>query len=178
MVVQCPVRRLGIVRRDRSCMLEQWVTIHRSSSASALLSLSISIALPRYPHPWSFSITPFGIGIPSLLASASYLPRYRHPALSTLPSLVSVSLALWHHWYPALVSLSFLRTPSPNSASVSSSTGFVSSLPPYNPVSPLFLHTNQPPYRNTQTFPAEQSSLQLYTATFRVSQSIGLYIWI
>jgi len=29
MVLRCPVRRLGIVRRDRSCMLEQWATIHR-----------------------------------------------------------------------------------------------------------------------------------------------------
>jgi hypothetical protein len=29
MVVRCPVRRLGIVRRDRSCMLEQWATIQR-----------------------------------------------------------------------------------------------------------------------------------------------------
>jgi hypothetical protein len=29
MVVQCPVRRLGIVRHDRSCMSEQWATIHR-----------------------------------------------------------------------------------------------------------------------------------------------------
>jgi hypothetical protein len=29
MVVQCPVRRLSIVRRDRSCMLEQWATIQR-----------------------------------------------------------------------------------------------------------------------------------------------------
>jgi hypothetical protein len=27
MVVQCPVKRLGIVRRDRSCLLEQWATI-------------------------------------------------------------------------------------------------------------------------------------------------------
>jgi hypothetical protein len=35
-------------------------------------------------------------------------------------------------------------------------------LPLYKPVSPLFLHTNQPPYQNTQSFPAEQSSLQLY----------------
>jgi hypothetical protein len=31
MVVRCPVRRLGIVRRDRSCMLEQWATIQRPS---------------------------------------------------------------------------------------------------------------------------------------------------
>jgi hypothetical protein len=30
MVVRCPVRRLGIVRRDRSCLLEQWATIQRS----------------------------------------------------------------------------------------------------------------------------------------------------
>jgi hypothetical protein len=30
MVVRCPVRCLGIVRRDRSCMLEQWATIQRS----------------------------------------------------------------------------------------------------------------------------------------------------
>jgi hypothetical protein len=29
MVVQCPVRHLGIVRRDRSCMLEPWATIQR-----------------------------------------------------------------------------------------------------------------------------------------------------
>jgi hypothetical protein len=32
MVVRCPVRRLGIVRRDRSCMLEQWATIQRDQS--------------------------------------------------------------------------------------------------------------------------------------------------
>jgi hypothetical protein len=31
MVVRRPVRCLGIVRRDRSCMLEQWATIHRYS---------------------------------------------------------------------------------------------------------------------------------------------------
>jgi hypothetical protein len=31
MVVRCPVRCLGIVRRDRSCMLEQWATIHRAT---------------------------------------------------------------------------------------------------------------------------------------------------
>jgi hypothetical protein len=30
MVVRCPVRHLGIVHRDRSCMLEQWATIHRN----------------------------------------------------------------------------------------------------------------------------------------------------
>jgi hypothetical protein len=29
MLVRCPVRRLGIVRRDRSCMLEPWATIQR-----------------------------------------------------------------------------------------------------------------------------------------------------
>jgi len=29
MVVQCPVRCLGIVHHDRSCMLEQWATIQR-----------------------------------------------------------------------------------------------------------------------------------------------------
>jgi len=28
MIVRCPVRCLGIVRHDRSCMLEQWATIH------------------------------------------------------------------------------------------------------------------------------------------------------
>jgi hypothetical protein len=28
MVVQCPVKHLGIVRCDRSCLLEQWATIH------------------------------------------------------------------------------------------------------------------------------------------------------
>jgi hypothetical protein len=33
MVVRCPVRRLSIVRRDRSCMLEQWATIHRHSES-------------------------------------------------------------------------------------------------------------------------------------------------
>jgi hypothetical protein len=32
MVVRCPVRCLGIVRRDRSCMSEQWVTIQRAST--------------------------------------------------------------------------------------------------------------------------------------------------
>jgi hypothetical protein len=30
MAVRCPVRCLGIVRRDRSCMLEQWATIHKT----------------------------------------------------------------------------------------------------------------------------------------------------
>jgi hypothetical protein len=29
MVVRCPVRCLGIVRHDRSCLLEPWATIHR-----------------------------------------------------------------------------------------------------------------------------------------------------
>jgi hypothetical protein len=29
MIVRCPFRCLGIVRRDRSCMLEQWATIQR-----------------------------------------------------------------------------------------------------------------------------------------------------
>jgi hypothetical protein len=38
MVVRCPVRRLGIVRRDRSCMLEQWATIHRVG-----IGISISV---------------------------------------------------------------------------------------------------------------------------------------
>jgi hypothetical protein len=131
--------------------------------ASASLSLGIGITHPRYLHPWSFSITPLGIGFPSLLVLASPLPRYRHPALSTPLSSVSVSLALWHRRYQASVSFSCLRTPLPSSASPSLSTGFVSSLPLYKPVSPLFLHTNQPPYPNTQTFSAEQSSLQLFS---------------
>jgi len=30
MVVRCPVRRLGIVRCDRSCLLEPWATIQRA----------------------------------------------------------------------------------------------------------------------------------------------------
>jgi hypothetical protein len=34
MVVWCPVRHLGIVRCDRSCMLEQWATIHREAVAT------------------------------------------------------------------------------------------------------------------------------------------------
>jgi hypothetical protein len=34
MVVWCPVRRLGIVRRDRSCMLEPWATIQRGWHSS------------------------------------------------------------------------------------------------------------------------------------------------
>jgi hypothetical protein len=97
-----------------------------------LVALSIGIALPRYPHPWLFSITPLGIGIPSFLVSASPLSQYQHPALSAPPSSVSVSLALGHCRYQASVSLSCLRTPSPNSASASSSTGFVSLPPPYN----------------------------------------------
>jgi hypothetical protein len=29
MVVPCPVRRLGIVCHDRSCMSEQWATIQQ-----------------------------------------------------------------------------------------------------------------------------------------------------
>jgi len=29
MVVRCPVRHLGVVHHDRSCMLEQWATIQR-----------------------------------------------------------------------------------------------------------------------------------------------------
>jgi hypothetical protein len=34
MVVRCPVKRLGIVRRDRSCLLEQWATIQRYAPSS------------------------------------------------------------------------------------------------------------------------------------------------
>jgi hypothetical protein len=34
MVVWCPVRHLGIVCRDRSCMLEQWATIHHILAVS------------------------------------------------------------------------------------------------------------------------------------------------
>jgi hypothetical protein len=37
MVVRCPVRRLGIVCRDRSCMLEQWATIHCYFGVTSLL---------------------------------------------------------------------------------------------------------------------------------------------
>jgi hypothetical protein len=51
MVVWCPVRRLSIVRRDRSCMLEQWATIHRINQAahsSSLLPLS-GDRHPLYP---------------------------------------------------------------------------------------------------------------------------------
>jgi hypothetical protein len=40
MVVRCPVRRLGIVRRDRSCMLEQWATIQCSGSVDLSLNRS------------------------------------------------------------------------------------------------------------------------------------------
>jgi hypothetical protein len=32
LVVRCPVRRLGIVHHDRSCMLEPWATIQRIGS--------------------------------------------------------------------------------------------------------------------------------------------------
>jgi len=54
MVVRCPVRRLGIVRRDRSCMLEQWATIHRLSLSLhrlcfLTLSLHPSVSL-LFPH--------------------------------------------------------------------------------------------------------------------------------
>jgi hypothetical protein len=63
-----------------------------------------------------------------------------------------------------LVSLSCLRTPIPSPASVSPSIGFVSLYSPYNP---QYHHYSYTPtnlfYRNRQTFPAEQSSLQLYT---------------
>jgi hypothetical protein len=34
MVVWCPVRRLGIMCCDRSCILEQWATVHRTLSAT------------------------------------------------------------------------------------------------------------------------------------------------
>jgi hypothetical protein len=42
MVVRCPVRCLGIVRRDRSCMLEQWATIQRSIAVFHLSWLCLS----------------------------------------------------------------------------------------------------------------------------------------
>jgi hypothetical protein len=136
-----------------------------------LLSLGIGIAPPQYLHPWSFSITPLGIAIPSFLVSAFPLPRYRHPALSTLPSSVSVSLALWHRRYQASVSLSCLRTPSSSSASASSSTGFVSSLPHYNQYhrysytpTNLLIETHEHSLRNRAlySYTAAQKSCILY----------------
>jgi hypothetical protein len=39
MVVRCPVRRLGIVRRDRSCMSEQWATIQRCRTSSMVITV-------------------------------------------------------------------------------------------------------------------------------------------
>jgi hypothetical protein len=39
MVVRCPVRHLGVVRHDRSCMLEQWATIHRMLWSTFIFSL-------------------------------------------------------------------------------------------------------------------------------------------
>jgi hypothetical protein len=38
MIVRCPVRCLSIVRCDRSCMLEQWATIHRHREGAVLVS--------------------------------------------------------------------------------------------------------------------------------------------
>jgi hypothetical protein len=102
-------------------------TRHRHCSRLALASLSLDIFIP------GCSVThPSASASPSLLVSASSLPRYWHPTFSTPPSSVSVSLTLWHRRYQALVSISSLRSPSSNSASASSSTGFVSSLHPYN----------------------------------------------
>jgi hypothetical protein len=88
------------------------LTRHRHRSPSISSSLVIQYYTPRHRHP--------------LLSS------YRHPALSTPPSLVSVSLTLRRRRYQASVSFSCLRTPSPSSASASPSTGFVSLLPLYN----------------------------------------------
>jgi hypothetical protein len=45
MVVWCPVRRLGIVHHDRSCMLEPWATIqhaHRKLVSSSKVSIHVS----------------------------------------------------------------------------------------------------------------------------------------
>jgi hypothetical protein len=41
MVVWCPVRRLGIVRRDRSCMSEQWATIQQCKGSRCASTWSI-----------------------------------------------------------------------------------------------------------------------------------------
>jgi hypothetical protein len=40
MVVRCPVRRLGIVHRDRSCMLEQWATIQHYAHVTRVFTIS------------------------------------------------------------------------------------------------------------------------------------------
>jgi hypothetical protein len=109
MVVRCPIRRLGIVCCDRSCMSEQWATIHQYPLSPRIGIASLLVSTSR-----TLCTTLLSIGIPHILASL-LIHRLRLIALSLQPS-----------------------------------------------VSPLFLHTNQPPYQNTQTFPAEQSSLQLY----------------
>jgi hypothetical protein len=138
----------------------------------ASLSLGIGIAPPRYLHSWSFGITPLGIGIPSLLVLASPLPRYWHPALSTSLSSVSVSLAFRHCRYQASVSLSCIRTAIHNTGSVSSSIGFVSLHSPYTPQYHRYSYTpTNLLYRNTQTFPAEQRSLQLYSSADRAGRN-------
>jgi hypothetical protein len=44
MVVRCPVRRLGIVHRDRSCMLEQWATIQQAMRVIVICMRSVDRA--------------------------------------------------------------------------------------------------------------------------------------
>jgi hypothetical protein len=105
-------------------------------------SLGISIALSALALVSLDILTP-SRSVSHSSASASPLSWYRHPALPAPHSSVSVSLALQHCWYPASVSLSCLRTPIPNCASVSSSTGFISSLSPYN-LSITAIPTHQP----------------------------------
>jgi hypothetical protein len=62
MVVRCPVRRLGIVRRDRSCMLEQWATIHRYHPCLGSLQSGLcgSRSCPLLCSFLSFSFPPRG----------------------------------------------------------------------------------------------------------------------
>jgi len=110
-----------------------------------------------------------GIGIPAPLVShsltlASPLSQYWYPALSASHSSALAPLALWCLQYLVSVSLSCLRTSIHNPASVSPSIGFV---PLHSPYTPQYHRYSYTPtsllYRNTQSFSAEQSSLQLYT---------------
>jgi hypothetical protein len=75
-----------------------------------------------------------------------------------------VFLILWYHWYSASVFLSCLRTPIHDPTSVSPSIGFISLHSPHSPQYHRYSYTpTNLFYQNTQSFPAEQSSLQLYT---------------
>jgi len=132
--------------------------------------------LPQYSTPQHWYPLSLGISIPALSvlhssvsASLALLsisiprtPQYQHPSHSS----VLASLTLRSLRYQASVSLSCIRTPIHNPASVSPCISFVSLHSPYTPQYHRYSYTpTNLFYQNTQTFPMEQSSLQLYNET-------------